>query len=691
MVMIAGLLSLVSGSMAQDIKWTATPAPDSLIGNQHLFASLSVTGYNFDEKNIRVVLDGELIAPLLRIKGDRLSFLSEGILADGRHRLEVKAVIKELGQPKTFSWHFFVNTRGREAADTARPAAAMVKKEDWKLSGLVTAENRSTFLSGSGKHLRQEPSYTRAASLDMQLHKGNVVIPVKVLVTSDNRFTAQTQNYYQVGFRNKWLELDAGDMNPAVDRLVLTGVRLRGVRAMLKLKANSIQLFYGKMNDAYEGRLEKYLPGAGVLPTNLINDSQFIVSGTYRRRMIALRLDFGGRKGIIKAGLTALKVKDDINSISYGLQPKDNIAIGSDIVAKLFKKTVTVSAGIAASMLTNDISYGVLDPKHFDSLYNITLHFDPQKFEKLIILNTSTIPTYSGNRDFLAYYSQLAWSNAFHAFNFEYRKNGGLYYSLGNPFLRNNYNGFLVSERLNLLKRKANVSGSYQRFSNNLNGSFASKVNTSQFNGSVFANPGPQWPSFYLSYLRQSRRSREIVQAPGIRDRIQNLLVTLSMNAQGRHVNNTFRATFNYNTRNDLLRPETGIVLYNYMAGWVLNMGPRYSLSADAGKLIIENHAKDKITDLFSYSLTGQWQSADQRVYASGGISNNRMLATLFTGGSKRMSVIARSGFKFLRDMAVDIEAGIQPYRETAHGINNFTERYIYLRYTYNLRPAMAQ
>lgn len=684
---IAMLLFTVN-IMAQEVKWAiASPEENSVIGNQNLFGSMSVLPeYSFDENTIRVLLDGVTITPLVRVSGNRLSFIYESRLTDGKHRLEVRAVIKEVKTQQRFAWDFFVNTREGGQPDTLKnEAPAVVPKEKWKVSGVLTADNRNEFISGSGKNLRQEPSYTRSVSLDMQIRYKNAVMPVKIFTTSDNRFTTQTQNYYQAGFHNKWLELDVGDMNPAIDRLVLTGIRMRGVRVALRLKNSSLQFFYGNMNDAYEGRLEKYISGIGVLPTNLISDSVFIVSGTYKRRMMALRLEFGSRNGNIKVGLNALKVKDAVNSITYGLQPKDNFAGGGDVSLKFFKKKLVVNAGIAASIITNDISYGVLDPKHFDSLYNIRIHFDPQRIEKLIIVNTSTIPTYSGNRDFLAWYSQLTYTNSFQSFNAEYRRNGGLYTSLGNPFLRNNYDGFSVSERIHLLKRKISVTGNYQQFSNNLNAAFASRVYTDIFNGSFFMNLGSKVPTLFISYLQQGRDSRNLVKnTPALKDRIQNLSASLNTNLGAKQFNNSLRATFNYNERNDLLRAETKIVLYNYMAGWGLSWGKQYSLNADAGKLIIQDNDRDKISDVFSYSVVAQWKTVNQKVYASGSVANNRILATLFSTPSTRLAVSVRTGFKFLKGMALDLEGGIQPYRESYSVINDFTEKYIYVRYTYN-------
>src|SRR5690606_27151215 len=110
---------------------------------------------------------------------------------------------------------------------------------------------------------------------------------------------------------------------PSLDKLILTGIRMRGFSFTLKSKNSSISYYQGEINQSIEGSIGHYNIGEGYVPSNIINDSQYLVPGTYQRNMMAARLALGGKKGNFIFGINALKIKDDTASIRYGILPKD--------------------------------------------------------------------------------------------------------------------------------------------------------------------------------------------------------------------------------------------------------------------------------------------------------------------------------------------------------------------------------
>src|SRR5207237_2710421 len=133
----------------------------------------------------------------------------------------------------------------------------------------------------------------------------NAEIPVRMYMTSDNKYTSEPVNFYQVGFHNKRIELDAGDLNPNFDNLVLTGIRVRGAKLKLKVGKSSFQVLYGDMvHNPVEGSLAKYLPGTGLYPTTFANDSQYVSSGIYKRWMLGGRAEIVSRSENLKLGFT---------------------------------------------------------------------------------------------------------------------------------------------------------------------------------------------------------------------------------------------------------------------------------------------------------------------------------------------------------------------------------------------------
>ena len=249
-------------SSAQQVQWTTVaPTANSILGSDGLFIQLMINdAYSFQDGTIQTMLDGQPINTLIRVSGHKLSIIYEGILPDGKHIIEVKARIPEVGRMESTSWIFYVNRQdaGLGAAATKSNSASnttLANTDKASVTGTLTADNRNEIISGSGAALRQEPLATRTVNLDLTAKIKDITIPVKIFSTSDTRFTEQSPNFYSVGFRRKWLEAEVGDMNPAIDKLVLTGVRMRGGRLMMKSKTASMQLFYGYMSQSYEGQI----------------------------------------------------------------------------------------------------------------------------------------------------------------------------------------------------------------------------------------------------------------------------------------------------------------------------------------------------------------------------------------------------------------------------------------------------
>ena len=491
-------------------------------------------------------------------------------------------------------------------------------------------------------------------------------------------------NYIQVGFNNKWLDISYGDINPAMDRLVLTGVRIRGVKAILKAGGSSIQYYQGELNSAIEGSIQKYIPGSGYVPSNFINDTMYKIPGTYKRLMMAGRLELGNKRDFFKIGLNAFKAKDDINSIVYGITPKDNLAVGADLTIKIFKRRLAFSFGAAVSAITNDISYGVGNKQQIDTVFHTHLPYDPADYQQYLIMNSSTVPIIPKDFNYAAYYGNVSLTNKVQSFSFEYRRNGPQYTSLGNPFLRTNYEGYTIGERIWFWKKRFSLYGNYQDFTNDLNQTLISSMHTQIINGSFYFGYKPGWPGLMLNYISQNRNTKNaIVSAAKIDDRMEILMANLNYSKQYLGMFHNIRIVWNQTRRSDFVRPETQTVFYNLIGGISESFKSNLVISFDAGRTLIYNNKQEYISDLNIYSGNISWQSKKALVLGLN-ISNNMNKATFYSNQSQRLSVIGKFGFRIYKGMRIDSEYGYQPYTDESNAQNNYKEQYIYVRYTYD-------
>jgi|GEM_PF-4711140 len=670
---------------AQNVVWTIqSPLPNASVAKEELFISLRINeSYHFgSESQVKVFLNNNVVTGNVKISGNKLHMLYSGPLLYGKNAIRVEAFVVELNEVATTEWSFLV----AGAADDEQYEPELQKQSDYSLTGSVVMDYRKQFLSGPGQSLRQEPLHTATTFIDATARYKNASMPIRMFMSTNNTDARQTMNYFSVGFRNTWVETDLGDLNPTYDELILTGVRVRGGRLMLKYRGNSIQVVHGQMNNAFEGSVENYVPGTGTLPGALVNDSQYVAPGVYKRTMSAARLQVGPRNEDFRLGLTAFHAKDDTASIQYGLLPKQNIVGGLDLGVKGFNKTVEINAGVALSVFTNDISNGPLDKETLDTTYNIKLDLDPKDYEDIIILNASTVPTTLDNTDFIAYFGRLTYNNKYQNFLIEYKKNGALYHSLGNPFLRNNYEGIMASEKFSLFKRKVSVGLIYQNYSNNLNSSLPSTVMTQSYRGNLFLNIKQSWPMLYLNYMRQNRDGKsEYANIVGIDDVLDNYMANLSYSRSFWNIDHYVFLVFNMFDRKDQVRVDNRIKAMSFSFGLNESFSKYYNVTGEIGKTIIRDVNSSKVSDILTYSLGFNWLVKPEKYTVSVLLSNNKTYATTLSSESYRLSGILRFGWTFWRGMNLSVEGGYQPFRDATVTTNNYNDSYIYIRYSSDL------
>lgn len=689
-VLIAVLLSTINTVNGQSVNWLVqSPLPNSTVSSEDLFISLRINDefHYGQEEQIRVFLNNKMISGNMKVMGNTLHMLYTGPLRSGKNTIKIETYIVELNSFQQTEWSFLVGspktTRYYNAQDSTNG--------NYDLTGVVTMDYRKQFLSGPGQSLRQEPLYTSTMLVDAVARYKNATMPVRVFMTSNNKDAQQRMNYFSVGFRNTWLETDLGDMNPTFDELVLSGARVRGGRLMLKYKAGSIQVISGQMNNRIEGEIRSYVPGMGY-NGSLLNDSQYVTPGVYKRTMSAARIQYGVADSKFKMGITAFRAKDDTTSIRYGLLPKHNIAGGVDMGARFFRKTVGLSAGAAMSVLTNDISNGALDKDKLDPKYNIDLPFNPKDYEKIMIINASTVPESLGSGNSLAYFGRVTFNNKFQNLSIEYKNNGGQYYSLGNPFLRNNYRGILASERFFILKRKVFLGLVYQNYSNNLNNTLPAKVYTQVYRGDVYVNWDKKWPTLYLNYMRQNRNGKSgFENIVGVDDRLNNYLVNIGLSRDFWNIDHFFFVNLNIFDRKDRVRIENHIISYTGTVGINETFNDNYNMNADLGKTMVFDANGERIVDVLVYSLGFNWLVKPEKYSASAILSNNQTYATMLSNESYRLSAILRFNWTFWRGMNLMLEGGYQPFRDKGLSTNNYDDSYIYIRYSSDLNQLLSR
>lgn len=657
------------------------------LGGNGYFVAMSVdAGKTFIAEETQAFMDQTPIKAEIKFNDNRLTFISRDTLANGIHRITIWTRLSKSAEPVHFSWFFYINEFVETDTTSTifkTPKPTLSKQSGFK--GNIETTSRNEFLSGAGQSYRQEPNYTGTVRGDFSANYGQHQLSAGFFLTTDNNGQFQKRNNFHVGFKNKYTDIAYGDLYPNLNRLILPGTRITGFKIIGKYGAQSIQIYKGTLKNAVEGSLATYVPGTGSIPAHLINDSTYLISGTYKRNMTAVRLEGGMNNELFKLAYTFLKATDEINSIQYGIAPKQNIALGFDGQFKVFKKRLRINSGIAASAITNDISFGVANKATIDSVFYTSLPFDPVKYQNTLILNSSTVPLLPDDVSFIAWYGEINFTNKRQSFDGEYRKTGPQFISLGNPFLANNLESLHLSERIFLWKKRLTFSATYAKSMNDLNNTLISKIRSDDYGASLFFLYSAKYPTASISYNYMEKNSTNgITQSSLFNTRLNIFTMFINYDAHLFKRIHGLRLIFNKSLTTDLLRNGLNTDFMNAIVGLKEKITSLINLSLEYGVTMMTGSEQGKISDLNNYGVMLDCKIKKLKGSASLSFTNSTSAFTTYTHQSNRLSINARISSKLNKNLTGSFEYGFQPYYDITDNANNYGEQFVFVKLGYS-------
>lgn len=460
-------------------------------------------------------LEGRLeLSHLCKQTGKRLSMVYTRPLASGGHRLIVETT-GPTGEHSEIQIPFMVGNpekslifENKNYPPVKGSGNPISRPRPVKVQGSLQVTSLNYRLTGSHPELRQEPSGTHETDLQAKITYRNFSIPVRLFLTSTDSLNIQSRNRFQIGVEHRTFKILAGDIYPNYDRLVLGGIRTRGLGAEVKLMRKKLILngVLGHIQKAIEGRVMRYDPGNMVLPVNLQPDSSFISRGTYSRYLGSFALTFGKQRDRNQLTLIFLKSKDDTSSIRYGERPKDNVVAGLDFDLTRPDQLLQWKAGFAISMTTNDITQPLLTKELLKKEYKVDVDRNFKNWAWFLIFNPSTTPLKPETGVSMAWFSNIRFRVLKHTVTVDARQTGPQYQSFGNPFIRTDIMTLSLSEAGQYLRKKLSVQNTLQFNEDNLAQTQFSTRRTSVFSSTIGFNPGPKKP-FLNAGIRVFERS----------------------------------------------------------------------------------------------------------------------------------------------------------------------------------------
>jgi hypothetical protein len=269
-----------------------------------------------------------------------------------------------------------------------------------------------------------------------------------------------------------------GDATPQFTDYTIDGRRVTGFHVLPQFGWFGFEVVWGQTYRAVE------------------DDNPSGLADTFKQTLFGTRLKFGRPQGFLW-GLSFLKVKDDKDSIDYlpdpvdptknvdSPTPKDNVVLGTDIGFGFKDNRIRFDTELNASLLNEDISGGAATADDF------ALGVDPSSIEWLFTINEYVRPLRPGWTNIGSKVGLSIGPFAENTFYGEYSYIGPTYFSLANPALINDRQGFLLRDSIWLLNRALFLNASFQRYTDNLQKTKTYTTANSGISGSAFIYPTP--------------------------------------------------------------------------------------------------------------------------------------------------------------------------------------------------------
>lgn len=674
------------GVKSNDIYKVISPKPDTTIKNGQLFMCILVAkNVEILQSSLKIFLDGRLITAFVKFQNHKITMLYQDPLKKGKHEIYIEAKEKGFDWLKPLKLNFFVDELLTPAEDSVKKAF----KRQVELTGNVILDSRIVKLTGKGADIRQEPPHTNTANVNANLRAGKLNFPIRIFHTSDEKTYEvrglMSRNFYAIGMNLNRLQLTLGDHNTNMDKLVLSGIRVRGARLTYKSKRFQFIASTGYISRAIEGQVKKY-EGVGFPPPGLKSDSTYYVNGTgnYRRDIAAVRFLFGTKTEGNELGLTFLKSRDDTNSIKYGSAPKENLVIGLDQSFTAIEDRFSGGVGAAVSVVTNDITGGTVKQADFEKRLNTELYADPYKFRKIQTINYSTIIP---SRSTIAGYAGFKFKRKNNTLGIDYKYFGAGYQSFGNPFVRTDLQTASLNDQLYMWKRRVTINARYTFQSNNLSKTAYTTIFQHLVSGNVAFIYSAKAPQFILTYNLQARRGKDTKYTTlSANDRNSSLTGMILYNFKTGKVNHSLNLNYTSVLRTDKIYTTNGNQMDIYAAGLREQISP-------INTTIDFQYSHTNLTDLNgstpvneSYDTRIRYQNKKIKTTLGLGYIQNRMLMERFgSQKSVRHSYVFTISTQFSKHLQLDFEAGDSPYRNPLGPEYSYDELYFYGRLNYNL------
>jgi hypothetical protein len=466
-----------------------------------------------DLKSAKLIVDGKDVTKDAIVSENMITYLPESF-GSGKH--QISFAISDKNGKSLGSVSNIISTRSFSTVSESKTEPIRYTSQSWAELRNETIADSSIFYG--------RLSTTFDASYKWLGLRGFLYL------TTEEESDRQTSNRYSIRATTPYLDASYGDIFPDYNYYVANGLRIRGYEVNGHLGFLHLDVIQGTTAREVNPKLgatstiltantdsASALINLGYVLTDSTTTNktyrQLLRSGTFKREIFTARA--GINSEIVQFDLQYLKAKDQVGEFNYyGVEPQENVAIGSSFRVSPWPQRVDFFADAALSSTNTDVTGGSLTNKEFSDL--IGQEFNKKMydaFNKVITLNQNLSPLNPLDMSSLTYRFGTNLNISTNYFRFEYLRQGEAYQSFGLSYYQPDVKGFRIFDRLRLLDNKVFLALSFERLTDNLNNrkdvvtrldeTLSGTTTRTMLKGSVSWFPGQNLPNLRFDYTYQ--------------------------------------------------------------------------------------------------------------------------------------------------------------------------------------------
>jgi len=474
-----------------------SPDVGDMVEDEDFIIAASFVGDDskIDYMNSKLLIDGLDVSRQAEFS-DGLVTLTPPKMRQGFHNIELSIIDTDGNELGKKEWSFRVQGSSGAVSGSFFRGSAFLENRFQSIGKIDPA--------GSGEFSDEENFFRTGGEFSGGYNK--LLYRGRLVISSEEEEDRQPVNRYSGEVRYLFspddeIFLRGGDFNPYYNPLIIKDKRVRGLQAGIAYGFFTFDFIYGQLYRGVNGIQLTTIDSTSFADSTIVFTSNS--GGTYANNILAFQPGFRFGEHVAWK-LNLVNTKEDKNSIQYGGDVNESLAMGTDLNLNFDKKRILFDASVEASIKNSNAGAEEITYEELDSLSG---PFDSSVESLFNILKDSGFLTITPGLNPLPSIA-MQFETTLRYFknnlNIQYFNIAKNFASPANPYLLKDISGFTIRDYFRILDNRVFMNVFYKNSINNKSENDLATT-SSEFGANISYFPMTNIPTFTIGYSNINR------------------------------------------------------------------------------------------------------------------------------------------------------------------------------------------